>query len=293
FAMSNRAATIGLFALALNFATLKWLSYYPVLTDSTALTFGVLALYAFRKRSTLGLFLIGSFGFFVWPTAPYLCLMLTLFSAVPAESEASRFASPPAWLAIRVIVTCIAAGFMLLLAVTVNDAQLTLGIRHLPGLLVSTVLTTGATWIALSAMRGALPDNLPACAALTLLRAMPLLGFIAIHRGIQALYFYTPATALTPWTALASFVYWSSIEPFISIVAHASYFGPIVVLLVMVYRRACARAAEVCTPMVLVIVFTLFMGLDSESRHLIMIYPFIVLATCLCLDAINLSDRFI
>jgi hypothetical protein len=74
-------------------------------------------------------------------------------------------------------------------------------------------------------------------------------------------------------------------KPFVSLVAHTTFIGP-VILLCLVMRRSLARAAWRVGPgMVLAICFGFVLSVDSESRHLIFFLPFWATALALAFQA--------
>ena len=67
---------IGLFA---NFAVAKFITYYPVLTDPSALALGMLLLHCYLRRQRFALVLLTALGAFVWINLAYQGALLLAF----------------------------------------------------------------------------------------------------------------------------------------------------------------------------------------------------------------------
>ncbi len=85
----------------------------------------------------------------------------------------------------------------------------------------------------------------------------------------------------------------SVVKPGLFLVAHASYFGPAAVLL-LVYSRRVAQAAAAIGPGALLSLFALLaLALDTESRRFIYGYPMLVVLLTLALNRLELTASFI
>src|SRR5262249_45416437 len=78
--------------LFVNFAVLKWVPYYPVLTDVYALTLGLLMLYCYLADRALALGVLTALGAFTWPPLIYQGSLLLLF---PRDHGTEKALSPP------------------------------------------------------------------------------------------------------------------------------------------------------------------------------------------------------
>ena len=90
--LSRRGKWLGGVGLFVNFAVLKWVSYYPVLTDACALTLGLLMLdcYIADRKWVLGI--LTALGAFTWPVLIYQGSLLLLF---PRDRRTEPTLSPP------------------------------------------------------------------------------------------------------------------------------------------------------------------------------------------------------
>jgi len=77
--MSQPAKWLGGIALIGNFASLKMLSYYPVLMDGSAFLLGLMALYSWLRGRTVLLHILTIISIFAWQTAWIYCVPLLIF----------------------------------------------------------------------------------------------------------------------------------------------------------------------------------------------------------------------
>lgn len=80
---------VGLSALFMNYSVLKWIGYYPVLTDQVAFCLGGCVLYFYLKNQPLGLIVCLIIGLFTWPTINTMSLILILFPRQDKEKQQS------------------------------------------------------------------------------------------------------------------------------------------------------------------------------------------------------------
>jgi hypothetical protein len=104
---------------------------------------------------------------------------------------------------------------------------------------------------------------------------LPLLAFLATRALIFALAGIEGGSGYAR-DYLQQVVLLSIAKPFVFIIAHVVYFGPAVILLVLFWNRVSAVVRQHGIGMVLFFLMSLFLGLNSESRQLILAYPFFV-----------------
>jgi hypothetical protein len=76
--------------------------------------------------------------------------------------------------------------------------------------------------------------------------------------------------------------------PLWNLVHHVVWFGPVVVLAIGVWPRACARiAAWGCVP-IAAVALTIALSIDTESRVLVGLWPFVIVAA---VDAVAWTPR--
>ena len=266
--LSARATMLGACGLLVNFGTLKFFSYYPVLTDPVAQFIGFCAVYFFLTRSTVMLSILGAVSWFVWLTGPYFCLILVLTNPVNVATRRIRI-KDDVWFVGRVICAGALVSLVLALALTATEPY-KLSSGHIPYLALSAGTIFAAVWIILSAVPPLLPSRLTVF-LVSALRSLPLATFILLMNH----HISRPGSVSTI-EGLQTFVYFSSQQPFVSLVSHVTFFGPIVLLMIMYFKDICRTASQFGMRAAVILICIAFMSLNSESRHLFMMYPFVI-----------------
>lgn len=279
--LSARATVLGGIGLLANFATLKMLSYNPVLVDAMGMALGVLALHAWLLGRPLRLLALTVVSAFVWSTAWYFCLPLL---AWPARRHGVTAATS------RDLATAL-AGLATVAALAVASLD------HIPPLTASAPFP--ALWLALSAALAAawvflgsrpLAEAIPwgrlgetlfqggnglvlAAVAVALIQAVWRLVPSAPSEYPMSLSVQAPALAARALDA-----------PGIHALCHVSYLGPIVVLSIRRWRSLVSLAASYGPGLPLFLGLLVGTTLDSQSRHHVFVFPALVALTARLLD---------
>ncbi|MEK7361732.1 MAG: hypothetical protein AAB133_06600 [Pseudomonadota bacterium] len=279
--MSQPAKWLGGIALIANFASLKMLSYNPVLMDGIAFLLGLLVLHSWLRGRTLLLHALSIITIFAWQTAWIYCVPLLIFRRQErtAGGEEHRIAAvaagalsailfvgvllvKPAAGATPVVLTEPYTAFKVLIACT----WLALGVRELVQVfpwrnLVQdfhrTLLDSGATVLTVAAIVLILKTapNAPNEYPMSFARQLPYLLARAFDRpGVFAL-------------------------------CLVIYFGPVAYLALWRWRSVSRLAATMGPGMPIFLGMSLVMTLNSESRHLVFVFPFVVALTIKVMDA--------
>lgn len=266
---------IGFAALLLNFQAAKFVHFYPVLVDSTALCASLLLILAYLHRSDRGLFAATVFAGLCWNTGAFVGALLIAFSRGAVEEWPHRPIG-------RGLATAAAAalplGVALLLAARL-EAQ-------------CGYLCTRLQWAATR-----LPSlALAAAAALLLLwparpprfgrRVLLALAAFAIPTAIAAAISNPDLRGGTGPLTLAHFVLLST-EPgkfYLPFVSAAVFWGPLVLLVMLFWGDVAREARRFGWGMTANIAAALPLALVIEPRFLTFAWPFFVLCTVRALE---------
>jgi len=86
---------------------------------------------------------------------------------------------------------------------------------------------------------------------------------------------------------LQRLVFSSGSWPLKFIIAHVAFFGPVILLMIIFWKRLSAAIIEAGVGLTAVFTLALFHGIDSESRHLIEYYVFIIALTAKACHAMD------
>jgi hypothetical protein len=280
---------LGLVGLFGNFFALKWSSYHSILTDMPAYLTGMLTVCFFVRRSRLGLALTALVGAFVWPTAVALALPLLLFPRPLAGTAPFREAKrwPGA-------IGVVAAGTFLLytinllghgyvipfgaeqplvpwlpLSFLIAALYLGLGLRSL---LSADFLVLPSAWA--RSFDG--PGALLAVAVFLVVR-----GLYALLSNGQHSYDLMHRLEFTVATGVA--------KPAAFFLANLVFYGPFFVLALILWPRVRRLIHGYGPGPTLCALLGLGLGLCSEPRSLLNLYPLLVLFVVLA--SITLSPR--
>jgi hypothetical protein len=290
-AWRRSAAWAGFVALFASFACARHALYYPTLTDTTAFALGMLMTWGYVARRPIAVWWSALLGAFTWPAlVPQAFVMLLAPRREPAvapvevawQRRAHRLAL---WLAMVVVAAYLSIVFAYyrapvrapgfdhfaawvrtdLLVLTVPLLALLLGI----GLYL--LLAPPEVWNLRAHWRHRRPRYL-LCAAGSLAAIVLVWWWWVREIGVQR-----------GGPTSAQFVCVQALEalrgPLWGLVHHVVYFGPIVLIAVLSWRRAGALAARWGPAATASLALTLVFAAGSESRQWINLVPFLVTIT--------------
>ena len=279
--MSQPAKWLGGVALVANFASLKMLSYYPVLMDGSAFLLGLMALHSWLRGRTLFLHVITLITVFAWQTAWIFCVPLLVFGRREraASGEGNRMLA--------------AAAGGLSAIVFVGVLLMHPAIRSSPAILIEPYtaisLCVACAWLAFGVrelvlafqMRSVVQDlhrTLINCGAAVLTVAVIAL---ILNKTPSAADEYSMSFAQQLPDLLSRAIQ----RPGIFALCLVIYFGPVAALALWRWRSVSRLAASMGSGMPIFLGMSLAMALNSESRHLVFAFPFVVALTIKVLDA--------
>ena len=278
---------LGLFA---SFAVAKLAFYYPVNIDPTALLVGLAGLLFYRRGSTAGLLLVSLAGLLVWPTTLPVHALLLLLPAGTRWPDAGR--PQPAT---RALVGVLALAVVAVFARTwlFTDRRPDPGIAPAVEWALPIALLAVAAWIALGLgpLVGRIPLRpgawWPTVRSGLEARALASVGLLAAAYVVLTRVVAAPGPPrLTATEFLTAYVnFGATTRPLQFLVAHVVYFGPIVLVAVLLWPDVARRLHALGAGLVAVAVYAVLMGVNAESRHLTNVLPVIVLPTVMALEA--------
>jgi hypothetical protein len=290
---SRRAFYVGAAALFLNFAMTKQVSYYPVLTDTTAYAISLALIVAFLARSTVAVAAIAFIGAFCWPVVLPLALPLIIWprEVVPVKRTGE------VWIAILV-----AGGITLAILSLFGYLHYGLGriiagkgpvAPVVPTLVPLSMLSFGAMafgalyfllrGIDLSYVRMLFKELRTWRLACALSVAGTVIGIVSILAARDVapplpLRTFLGMLAITPLT-----------RPLISVVAHVSYFGPWIVLLIAFWPRVTLRIQREGAGLLAFACGATILAFLPESREAIFGIPLLAVYFALASDELSLT----
>ncbi len=295
--LTNRGKWLGFCGLFINYPILKMNFYYPVLTDTTAFTLGMLSFYFYLTRRSKALLATSLIGAFTWPTIFFFGLLLFLFSNWKGQKEnVSSKASKRGW-PMALLMTLLVFGFVLKVIVKTHYfTQLTkVHVYQPPNLSVlnlSIVLLLSYIFFVYHYLFNATPIGWREI--WSQMSVKRLLATIACFAVVQWL-IHTLAVEehlVTPIRHLYRNHTVAISNPLIWGVAHVVYYGPILILTAFLWKPICRAIQPYGIGLVLMVTGALFFSIDSESRHWINFLPIFIAFTCKVTDTLSWKTSY-
>jgi len=281
---------LGWAALMLNYATLKWQHFSPVLTDMAGLALGAWLLVAYLRKNTLGLVALSLVGAFTWPTCMILGVVLLVF---PRDRDDSTPVGDP-W---RYGISATLAAVVATLIYQVNRAPIIGEETFLDQtfeagddfLNLSIALAAGYVFLGVFALLscGRLLRFEYLASARWWGRAALAVGMLVAVSLTQAALTRHDEVVPTLPILLRQTAYVSVTYPAFFLVTHAAFYGMAFVLILYFWPRACEEMGRCGRALPIVMGMALVLSLNPQSRFCINFFP-IALAF-----AVKAADSFV
>lgn len=307
FSISLGGRWIGFCGLFLSYMASKQTFYYPVLTDVTALFVGLLALLFYVEKRPIALLATTIVGAFAWQIVSICGALLLIFPRTDLPSEVIAPTSSTYTINSVKISCLIKFGWIVLLMLSIAGVvYLSLSEKNIAWLVYSLVSRLGS-----------LLTGLPSLVAVTIALAM-LAGSVLFFKTIVVnlrkppliLVMLAIVALLIPWSIVREIANPSvpnpsglinilriSLEPpngkfLLPLVTLASFWGPVVLLLLLNWKIFCSEARKLGPGFMAVVGLNLFLGLATEPRFVTFAWPFFVLGAVLALEGRSRSASF-
>lgn len=306
FSISLAGRWIGFGGLFLSFNCSKAILFSPVNTDVTALFIGMLLLLFYVEKRPVVLLMTAILGAFAWPVVSLCGALLLLF----LKTEIPKGAIPPSSFFISTKLTrLIKLGWINLLVASVAGFAAILGIESLVGVECSRTLYLKAAQKLLT--------SLPSIAGVGIMLSM-LFGSVLFARTVVIslpqtnlfLVMLSIMALLVPWGivhAIANPSLWNAgsflatlhaclfppwgkfLLPFVSL---SVFWGPIVLLGLLEWRRFCTEARKMGPGFVAVVGLSLPLALATEPRFITCAWPFLVFGVVRAMEHTDKKKSF-
>jgi hypothetical protein len=276
--------TLGYVGLFVNFFVLKWSAYYPVLTDMPAYLAGLLSVYFYLTRRRWALAIVTALSAFLWPTALIIGGLLLLF---PRE-EASDTDAPSPHPILPVVLAAIPGLILLVQFVRLvrqgwiipMDVEQPIRATLIPSLVITLTCAFAGIWTLLDCRK-----LFDVSYWTRRLRAPETYLIVAGLAAIRAFQYMLAGEITSPADEKfrLSFTIMTSVaRPAAFLVADAVFYGPIILLIVVLWRPTCRLLQRHGVGLTLAAVMGVLLGLCSEPRSLVntlaLFVPFTVVA---------------
>lgn len=294
---SPQVRLISFAGLFLNFAILKMNAYYPALTDTSAFVISLVMLYFFiaeKPYCLLGTTIVGAF---IFPTTIYVGLTLFVFSrpVLTGNSYCKQTFSYISILFSFLTAGIIVAAIYNLYAIAGNIYHCTLG-NYFDSPIVYVSLFTSFLFfflaffplynqhqnISFKLIKQALNYRL----------LMAILVFVGVKLLFKMLSNSNPVGLLSTGPIIKAIAIRSIAYPGISPISHVVFFGPIICLLMYFWKDIINNLKDKESGLLVIVLFLIFLSMNSESRELINFLPVVVIVVAEVLNRKSISWNF-
>jgi len=275
---NNFSNWLGFGALFLNFASLKFPFYYPILTDAMGFTLAVFLLFFYRTNNKPAVLIIMLLSALAWPAIEYMCIAILLFQnkAIELSQKTLRLNTLIAFF-IAFVFTGL-AGYLIYRHPQMRGGwqEHTWIVKH--GIIPSLLATFTVIFFAFNILLNKLDlFSIPLFKIFDLKFGIAgIILFVGIDLAVKKLaHHYNIPSGYSIRMYINDILIIGSRQPFCFIIGHLAYFGPLFVICILRWKQICALIYKHGWPMFFIILQFLFFMMDSESRHILNYIPFI------------------
>ena len=284
---------LGFVALFVNFAILKNAFYYPVNLDPFTFFLGLSLLLSFLGRNSVAMFVLSVVGAFVSPTMVFFGLTLFIFKLHELDRAPLRFKLN--YIVAGLICMAVLGGIIYILYST----RFILKVETVEPINTLIPISMASLLVFLFILFSHLLNTDSLFRFRNLLRSITVLKLIlaagtllAVQLMVRRLGTPNPEHYQTS-TYLKTILKLSIAKPFIGIISFVIWFGPAIFLAVINWKKLSEEIHKYGYGLLFFFCGFLLLFLDSESRHTVLIYPFLCAFTLKSLDRVQLNKYFI
>ncbi len=286
--MSKPVEIAGFAALFFNYFVLKNTPYYPILTDSTAFVFGILLIYWVTTQNIIGKWLIAMIGPLVFPLFPLVTLPLVLFTkgnSFTSLTQRIKLFTIFKWIGTAVFLIASILVVLFPQSVLPEKYQMHFNILLIP---ISVLCVVVYSWFLFEKfqttqpLRTESPGSFPLFPLGIILLYWAFGKYLILNNSI-------PEEGFTPMVFGLNIVQQTLDFPFSWMLAHLTYFGPAILVLILWGRTLFQQLFQQTDGIILFAFISLLLMMGSESRQFIYCWPFWVSMTLPLFSSIKLS----
>lgn len=276
--VTGRHLTFGLVLCFSNFFILKYTLYLPALTDATAFAIGACLLHAYLAGSNRWMLLLGLLGAFTHPLLLYVSLGLFMYPNVKRHDHSTNH--KPRVLSLAPYVA--AATYLISCILIYNLYYGKVSTRQTSGTTVVNMKLYFASVLAAACFVYFIAKMIVASRLLDRVikefsRARLGIAFLVLASIKILQYWRSSGAGPLSIKDFALNIFTSSITfPGVFLVAHTAFFGIVVLLILICFRRFKMNLLGLGTGYVGFVIAFLALGLCSESRQLGICLPFVI-----------------
>lgn len=288
--LTSEGFWVGIIGLILIYPNAKQIFYYPVLTDTFAFTIGLAMIWAHLSSRTLLLAVIAVVGSFAWQMSAFIGMALVASSLIELEPLQKP---EPDQRGNRIILAIISLAALLSLTISILyifdfralqqyfpfDPSIRI-LTNIPTLAISACFIT-YLMINVIYMRWHISFEISRVASVIIsLCAIALIPSYIIKLIANP---EIPPPGISGYTEILKALLVLRVREgliFLPLVSHTVFYGPVFLLLLVLWRKSSSTTRELGVGFVFTISLFIFLSVFSESRFTFMLWPFAVTVVC-------------
>ncbi len=285
------AKWIGFIALFINYPILNLHFYYPALTDGTVFFFSLVYIYSYLTNKYLLLLFTSILAFFTWPTMILIGIVLFVFSKNRENYWNVKINFITTFILISILISPLLFGYLYnvgygsfkLLVIKFNlfslnnpDIIKPFSLYKLVLALLNILFLYFVFYFIISKIN--IQQIIKySFTKQSLLKIAATIAIIALLVYLKSFIEDKELAAFSTKEAILRITDLSLVFPIQYLVSHISYYGPIIILLIIFYNQFIESLKGYFTPVLFILIIMLFFSIGVESRGLINFYPFVVI----------------
>lgn len=288
-----RTFFIGFSGIFFSYSILKFSVYFPTLTDTTAFFLGIAIYYFYLKDNLLFLLICIFAGAFTYPSFFYASIPFILFKEHNDKGDISFSIKHTKVIDHIATVIGIAIVFFALCLYYFKNPLTNYSSMNQVNRLLLPISAASVFLYFLWSFRYLMKQLPNIKIHFYFVRLLIMLMLFIVIRGL--IFYFSSSTIKDPLTIFSYFTLitqLSMVNPFTSFVSHVMNFGPIIVILILIWPNVSGYVAKKGVGLFSFVCLYLLLGIDSESRHLINAMPIFVILVCEVLNTKPISWFF-
>ena len=270
----TRGATIiSLCLLVINFQFVKLYSYYHVLTDYFSYCITILFIYYWMKGHVIYQIVLILLSAFTWPALFYQSILMFIFPYKSNDIYCNYYSIQNFILRSKYfnIIKCSA---IILLLFYLRDELINPDIDNILCLVNIIFLFYIFITIGLNFFK-----KIPSVSSLTVLKLKYIAYLLPVFLLVFAYRIFTPSriSDVDPIFVIKLFIERNFQFPFLNILSHTINFSPIIIVVIVFFNQTVRVCKRYGIGLMLAFIFSFIFILNTESRHLLHVYPIYII----------------
>lgn len=287
--LTYMAKWIGFIALFINYPLLNLHFYYPALTDGTVFFLALLYIYSFFSKNSLLILITSVFAFFTWPTMIYVGIILYVFLNNNKNYWNIKTNNLKTFLLTSIIISPLIIGYIYNVGYfPIKSILIDLNLYKFNNniieqfsyykftLAILNILFLYFVYYYTISKINLLQIIKDIFAKENIMRLLVVFSIISVLLFLKSQIQSNELATFTTKDVILRVTDLSLVLPFQYLIGHITYYGPIIVILLLNYKHFINSLKGSATPILFILIICLFFSIGVESRGLINFYPFIV-----------------